>query len=126
MAIGGSIESVSIKNRLFPVAADADVTITLGGFNNEVQSNGNGSTRQVKTRVPWMLDGVQVELDNNRGDLEFLQEVADGEDDVVIALTMVDGNVYQGQGTLEGEVTRSTQTATGPLAMKGPGKLTLQ
>lgn len=126
MAIGGSIENISIKNRLFPVAADADVTTSLGGFTNEVQSNGDGSTRQVKTRTKWMLDGVQLELDNIRQDLEFLQGISDAQEDVPIVISLVDGTAYQGRGTVEGDVTRSTQNATGTMTLAGPGKLAQQ
>ena len=51
--IGGSIESVSVDNQLFAVAADADATMQLGGFNNEIQPNGDGTSRIIKTRVAW-------------------------------------------------------------------------
>ena len=59
-AIGGSLESVSLDGREFPVAADAEVQRKLGGFENEVQASGDGSARMVKTRVPWSLDGLVV------------------------------------------------------------------
>ena len=61
-AIGGSIESVILAGRQFPVAADTEVQRKLGGFNNEVQANGDGSARVIKTREPWMLDGITVEF----------------------------------------------------------------
>ena len=123
MAIGGSIENISINNRLFPVAADGDVTRELGGYNNEVQPNGDGSSRKIMTRVTWRLDGVQLEIDNIRGDLEFLQGIADSQDWVPILIEYVDGTSYQGRGTIEGEVTGTSQNATGTMNFKGPGKL---
>ena len=126
MAIGGSIESISVNNRLFPVAADADVNMSLGGFTNEVLANGDGSSRQVKTRVPWMIDGVQLELDSIRADLEYLQEVSDNQEDIPIVITLVDGTAYQGRGTVEGDVQRASQSATGTMSFKGPGKLEQQ
>ena len=76
-AIGGSIQSVSIRGRLFAVASDAEANKKLGGFENEVQANGNGTARLVKTRVPWSIDGLQIEIDDNRADHEFLKEIAE-------------------------------------------------
>ena len=107
----------------FAVAADADVSRSLGGYTNEVQSNGNGSARMVKTRVPWKLDGVQLEIDNINNDLEFLQEVSDSQDWVPIVITHVDGSSYQGRGTVEGDVIASSQNATGTMVFCGPDKL---
>lgn len=126
MSVGGSIENISVNNRLFPVAADSDVTRDLGGYNNEVQPNGDGSARKVMTRVSWRLDGVQLEIDNLRNDSEFLQDVADGQDWVPILITYVDGTSYQGRGTIEGEITSTSQNATGTVNFKGPDKLKQQ
>lgn len=126
MAIGGSIENISVNNRLFPVAADADVTMDLGGFNNENQPNGDGSSRKVMMRVLWRLDGVQLEIDHLRNDLEFLQGVADSQEFVPILILYVDGSSYSGRGTIEGEVTSTSQNATGTMNFKGPDKLKQQ
>lgn len=128
MATGGSIESVSINRRLFPVAADADSNRDLGGFTAEVQPNGNGSARKVLTRKPWMLDGLSLEIDDNRGDLEFLQEVQDGVygEWVPIVVTYVTSISYSGIGTVEGDLQSSSQNATAPVQLKGPQKLERQ
>lgn len=125
-ATGGSIESVSIRGRLFPVAADADVNRKVGGFENEVQPNGDGTARLIKTRVSWMLDGLTVEIDDNRADHEFLQEIADGNDFVPITITLASGVTWQGTGTIVGEFQMSTQAATAQLSLGGPDVLTQQ
>ena len=57
-AVGGSIQSISIRGRIFPVASDAEANKKLGGFENEVQANGDGTARKVMTRVPWSIDGL--------------------------------------------------------------------
>jgi hypothetical protein len=126
MAIGGSIESISIKSRNFPVAADADSNRQLGGFTNEVAANGDGGARQIKTRTPWKLDGIQLEIDNVREDLEFLQGVSDAQDWVPVLVNYVDGTSYQGRGTIQGEVVAASQSATSTLEFCGPDKLTKQ
>lgn len=126
MATGGPLESISIRGRLLPVAADADVNMSLGGFNNEVEPNGNGTGRIVKSRVPWMLEGVVVEIDDDRADLEFLQEIANGLGTETITVTKADGKVYQGRGTITGEIKRATMNTTAPISLSGPGELTQQ
>lgn len=125
-AVGGSIESVSIRGRLFAVAADADVSQKNGGFENEVQPNGDGSARLIKTRVAWMLDGVQVAINDAAADREFLQEIADADDFVPITITYASGVVYQGTGTVSGELPSSSQSATATISLSGPGSLTQQ
>lgn len=121
---GGSIESCSIKGRGFSVATDADVSLKLGGFEKEVQSNGDGTTRTIKTRVPWSLSGIAVSIDHSNGDLEFLQAIADSNEMVACSVTLVDGTTYTGTGTLTGELAASTQNATAEVALGGSGTLT--
>jgi len=125
-ALGGSILSVSISSRIFQVASDADVTSKLGGFENKVVPNGNGTARIVKTKVPWSLEGVQIEVDDNRGDHEFLQGIADGNDYVPCNITMVSGITWTGDGIVTDTPGRSTQNATCGLSLAGRGKLEQQ
>ena len=126
MAVGGSIESVTLDGREFPIAADAEAQRKLGGFENEVQANGNGTARIIKTRVPLSLDGLTAEVDDDRGDHEFLQELSDRNDFFPIAITYASGNTYQGTAQLVGEMAASSQNATAAISLMGPGKLTKQ
>jgi hypothetical protein len=126
MATGGSIESVSFDNRLFKVAGDADSSRDLGGFTNEAQPNGDGSSRTIKTRKNWMIDGLALEIDNQQGDLEFLQERADSDAYFPVVVTYVDGSAYQGSGNVEGDLQDSSQNATAEVQFKGPFKLERQ
>lgn len=121
-SVGGSIESISIRSRLFPVAADADTNLKLGGFENELKANGDGSARSIKTRMPWSCDGLTIEIDHDRGDLEFLQEVANGFDMVAFTITMASGVTYQARGTIVGEIKSSSQNATADITISGPGE----
>lgn len=122
-AVGGSAESVAVAGRLFPVAADADITRKLGGFENEIQANGDGTARIVMTRTPWNLSGISLEIDDNRGDQEYLQDIADGKKFVSIEVTFCSGVTFRGQGTVSGELATSSMNATAPLTFSGPGKL---
>lgn len=121
--IGGSVLKMDIGGRNFSVAADGDVGVKLGGFENEVQSNGDGSVRVVKTRVPWSLDGVPLSINHDVNDLQYLQDIADGKKMVPISITMASGDVYNKEGTITGEVKMQTQNATAPLSFAGPGRL---
>lgn len=125
-AVGGSIESVTMDGRTFPVPADAEAQRKLGGFENEVQPNGNGTTRLVKTRVPWSINGLTVEVDDSRGDQEFLQGLANRKEYWPLAITLASGDVYQGDAQLVEENSASSQNATAAVSMMGPGILTKQ
>lgn len=125
-AVGGSIESVTLDGRSFAVAADAEAQRKLGGFENEVQANGDGTARLIKTRVPLGIDGLTVEIDDDRGDHEFLQELSNRNDFFPIALTYASGITYQGTAQITGETQASSQNATASVSLMGPGVLTKQ
>lgn len=124
--VGGSIISVSIRGRIFSVAADADVNLDLGGYSNEIQSNGDGSVRNIQTRKPWMLENIALVVDHDRNDLKFLQDTADSHTLHPITIELVSGHVYQGKGTVTGDVKLSTQSTTVPVTLAGKEKLTQQ
>ena len=125
-ATSGSIESVTINGRGFPATADSDVSRILGGFNNELLPNGDGTSRRIKTRVLPAFKGVVVECDDARADQEFLQDISDSEALVPIAVTYASGIVYQGKGTIVGDLSASNQSATASFDIMGEGKFTQQ
>lgn len=125
-AVGGSIESITLEGRNFAVAADAEAQRKLGGFENEVQANGDGTARLIKTRVPLSIDGLTLEVDDERADQQFLQELSNRNDFFAIAITLASGKVYQGTAQIVGETQVSSQNATASINLMGPGILTLQ
>ena len=125
-AIAGSMESITIDGRSFAVTADADVARKLGGFENAVESNGDGTARTVKTRVPWSLAGVVIEIDDTQSDQEFLQNLQDSNRDAPVTGSYVNGKTYQGTGQIVGEVVFNNQSSTASLDLSGSGKLTPQ
>lgn len=126
MATGGPVEEVNIRGRGFSVAADADGNRHLGGFTNEIEANGDGTARDIKTRVPWSLSGLTLVIDDDRGDQEFLQDSADLPGFWPIAFTFASGLVYQGSGQIVGDATDSTASTVAAIDFKGPGRLTKQ
>jgi hypothetical protein len=124
--VGGSIESISMAGRLFPVAADAEAQRKLGGWENEIQANGDGTARIIKTRVPLSISGLTVVVDDSRGDHEFLQDLSNQSDFFVISITYASGAIYQGTAMIQGELQVSSQNATASVNLMGPGVLTRQ
>lgn len=126
MPVGGSIESVTLDGRTFSVPADVESGRKLGGFENEVLANGDGTARLIKTRVPLSLDGLTVAIDDDNGDDEFIQALANRSDFWPIAITYASGAVYQGSCQLVGETPTGSQAATKAISLAGPGILTKQ
>jgi len=125
-AIGGSIESVTLDGRTFAVQADQEIQRKLGGFENEVITNGDGTGRLVKTRVPFQIDGLAVETDDGAGDQEFLQELANRNTFWPFTITFASGSIYQGSAQLTGEMQASSQNATTAVNVMGSGSMTKQ
>jgi len=126
-AIGGSIQEINLSGRTFAVAADAEAQRQLGGWENEVQANGDGYTaRIIKTRKPLSISGLTVEIDDSRGDHEFLQELANLSDFFNIGITYASGVTYQGRAQIVDTMESSSQNATASVSLMGPGTLTRQ
>jgi hypothetical protein len=125
-AIGGSIELVRLQGRGFPVAADADSQRKYGGFQNEVQANGDASARLIKTRETWSITGLTVQIDDARADQEYLQDLANLPEFFSVAVTYASGVVLQGVGQIVDDLEASSQSATASLSLSGPGVLTKQ
>lgn len=126
-AVGGSIEAISLRGREFAVDAEATVNRKLGGSKNEVKMNGNRRTaRLIKVAGAWMLTGVEVEIDDNRNDQEYLQDLADELDFFPMSVTFVSGHVWQGTGQLVEDIEMDSQNAVASLSLSGPGRMTQQ
>ena len=131
MSIGGSILEISVKDRIFSVAADADLTVDIGGKTSETQMNGDATGRPVLTTKPWSVTGITVNINEANGDQDFLQDCMDGVDAgddgyFDCTVTYMDGRVRQGRGKPNGEFGKSTMNTTAGLSLSGPGKLELQ
>lgn len=125
-AVGGSIESVTLDGREFAVAGDAEAQRKLGGWENEVQMNGNSTARLIKTRTALSIDGLTLDTDDDRGDQEFMQGLADRNDFFPIAITFASGSTYQGSAQIVGDLQASSQSAMTAINLMGPGNLTKQ
>lgn len=126
MSVGGPISSIEFANRPFSVAADAEATRKLGGFENEIVSNGDGTVREIKTMVPLFIGGLVIDIDDDRDDQSFLQLQADTPGMKTLTVTYASGSTWQATAQIVDEITYNNQTTTAGIAFSGPGKLTKQ
>jgi len=122
-ALGGPLATVSIMGREFKVTASSDVKRNMGGFTNAVESNGDLSARLLKTPTPWSLGDVEIEIDDDREDQEFLLGIQKMADWVDCAGTWVSGKVYGGTGQIIGDLAASSANASASIELSGPGSL---
>ena len=125
-AVGGSVISISFNGRQFSAPTDADYARKLGGFENDLQSNGDGTGRIIKTRVPGLLSGIVVAIDDSQSDQEFLQQIADSNILSQVVVEFADGEVYTGQGIIIGELTKASNPTTAAFDFAVQGKLVKQ
>lgn len=131
MSVAGSIARVSLRGRSFSVAADADVSRKLGGFESAIEMNGDGTARVIKTRQGWALSGIAVDINDIRGDQEFLVELqngvrADADGFYAVSIEYASGAIYSGRGTVIEAVEYGSMAGTAALSLAGPGTLTKQ
>ena len=97
MGASGPLESININTRRFPVDGEANAVMNLSGYTNEVKPNGNpNEDRIVKSRRSGKVGAIPVVVDNNRGDIEFLQDIMNSNDFVSFYATEVDDTVWEG------------------------------
>ena len=125
-AVGGYITDINLFGRPLVSAEDAELSIQLGGDNNDVLMNGDGSGRLIKTLMPWTADGITIKNDHEKKDHEFIQEAANRNTFGAITIGMTSGAIYQGDGQITGEITASSKNATVTFSVKGTGILTQQ
>ena len=125
-ATGGPPETVSFGGREFKVTGDSDPTIKYGGWQNELEANGDGTARIIKTRVTWSVLNLTIQVDHELGDQEYLQTAADNFTNDVFEMSLASGDIFQGTGQIVGELQSSPAKATLAIGFSGPLKLTKQ
>lgn len=121
-AVGGSIKEVAVDGRVFGIAADTDAERSLGGYENEVEPNGDGMTgRLLQTVTAPEVGGLSLVIDDDQQDLEFLQARANAHEFFDFSYTEVTGITYRGTAQIVGGVKRSSAKATSSVAFKGVG-----
>jgi hypothetical protein len=98
---------------------DANVGLDLGGYQGETGINGNGTLHGTRRRKKASLSDVPVSIDDDRKDLEFLQEKADANEPGPLTIGLASGVTYRGSMVLVGEVKKSTGDGIASLTFEG-------
>jgi hypothetical protein len=128
-SVGGDITEVTFSNPdagsgTLQILAGETNTFDLGGIRNEVLVTGSGQQVTKKTQAPWMVE-VTVDWDSNtREDMELLNAVAAATSPTDWTFTSINGTVYSGVGTIDGDLQGDLSAPTISLTVKGGGKLT--
>lgn len=119
MAIHGAMRSLTINGRGFKIAHDGSGNKVMGGRNNEVAMNGDSSFRVLQTVMPGSLNDLQVEIDDSRGDQEYLQGIADDGLPIPVVATYAADVSYTGDVVLSGELQKDENTGLMSLSFQG-------
>jgi hypothetical protein len=128
-SVGGDITEITFSNPdagsgTLQVLAGETSTFDLGGIRNEVLVTGSGQQVTKKTQAPWMVE-VTLDWDSNtREDLEKLNAVAAATSPTDWTFTSINGTVYSGTGTIDGDLQGDLSAPTIGITVKGGGKLT--
>ncbi len=125
MAIGGAPKLVNIDGRAFRCTGGSDFKRTQGGFKKEHSPNGDGLTVTTKlVPVEWKFEGIELIIDGENGDKEFLDQVRDSPRDVPINVLMPDDTLSIATGTIVGDFSDSSQSSSAAVTFSGGGKYT--
>lgn len=116
---GSAFTSIVINGRRFTCDAEDEPEIKLPGFENEVVANSDGTLRQKKTRVPGTISGLNIVLDDARGDHQFIKESADSLEFLPISATKVDGTLVSGSAQITDEKVLNAKANTMEISLAG-------
>ena len=120
MARAGDIRQLTYFGKELDVKGeDANVVIDLGGYSLEVGLNGNGTAHTTQRVKNATVADVPVSIDDDRGDLEFIQGKQNAGLPGPLNITLTSGVTYSGSMYLVGEVRKSTGDGTASLTWEG-------
>lgn len=117
---GGDVRGFSLGGRSFQVITEAAFELTPSGKQNEFKATGAGQMVGTQKRVLGAIDGIEVSIDNESGDLEYLSGVRDDGEPVAANLDLADGSAWAGSLGIEGDLKYKTDTGTATLSLRGP------
>jgi hypothetical protein len=117
---GGDIRQIMIGGREFDPAPEGAVKIILSGFVNENRPTGNGRLHTKQTRKLGGFDDLAISVDPERGDIEYLQGLANGQEAFSASISLPSGVIYSGTGCqIEGELNYDSGDGQVELAIRG-------
>jgi hypothetical protein len=98
--VAGTVRSVTIGGLPFAVAADANFSVTLTGWENSRIPHSGGSMRKMIKRIR-RVEGIVLVLGGT--DRDNLTRFAESSDDITLAFEDAAGNNYHASGSIEFE-----------------------
>lgn len=117
---GGDIRDCSWGGRHFAVAPECAIEITLGGTDAEWKPSGNGEVNGIGKAVAGAVDGLELIVKNEKGDLEYLTSAKNNGEVKPLIIDLIDGSTWQGAMGIEGELKYKSDTGAASLAFRGP------
>ncbi len=119
-AVGGDITQISFTHPTIPGAtffpkANEESTYDLGGVRTDDDASGvdgAGNIIRKMTHMRWFWEGTLAGDMNTRKDLESLTALAASTADATFKVAHINGAVYQGKGTVVGDVQQNGLNAT--------------
>ncbi len=120
---GGTPRTLSLDGPSFPVTTASEPEEMLGGYNSEHETDGDGSTAKIMVRAPNGVSNFTIRVDSVRGDRALLTELRNRPGFFPVEITLVDGRVLAGSGSIDGEVNYNFVKSTAQLALRFDGDL---
>jgi hypothetical protein len=115
----GPFESHTLAGRRFACDGEDDAVLNLGGKNNEIVPNGDGTNRNKQTRVVGTLEGTNLIFDPENSDIEYLADLKNGGKLFDYSGTTNDGIIYSGLVQIVDELKFSFKEGTVEITLSG-------
>ena len=115
----GALESVVLNGRRFTCDAESEASVDLSEWDNEVKPNSDGTFRTVKTRHVQKIESLTLEIDVDRGDVDFINEVKAKLAPVPLSATRVDGKTYEGEVMITDSTSLNDNESTMEVTLEG-------
>ncbi len=97
-----------IGGREFDPVNESNVVYRLSGKSNVTTPTGNGGTHTVQRLKLGGFDALPLSVDPSRGDIEYLQTLANNGEPVACSMTLINGTVYAGKLTIQEAIDANT------------------
>ena len=115
----GALESVVLNGRRFTCDAESETSVYLSEWDNEVKPNSDGTFRTVKSRHVQKIEKLTLEIDVDRGDVDFINEVKAKLAPVPLSATRVDGKMYEGEVMITDSTSLNDNESTMEVTLTG-------
>ena len=132
-AVGGDIIEVTfnspdgnVGSGVFFAKAAEDSTFNLGGFRNSDDDNmidGSGKAIYQKNRSRWSFEFITSWDMNTAEEMEKLVALSNSNLEATFTIAHTNGTIYQGTGTVVGDLKGNGNTAQIPVKLSGGGIL---